>query len=263
LLKMFKEIYRHRDLVFLLAVHDVRNKHIRSALGLVWALLYPILFIGVYFFLFTVVFKIRFGEGIGGIEFFIYMLSGFVAWLILAEVVSTSSTLVNENQSLFVKIVFPVELLSAKQVLVCFVSQLPALIVVLGLNAARGHASVSWLLIPVLLVLQGMMLLGVSWLVSVVAVFLKDIERILSLFLMLGVFATPIFYTMDNLGPRFKAVMAFNPLVYLIRPYQQIIYYGEFPDLLDMGLLVIIAVVSLLLGGWVFHTLKQTVRDEL
>src|SRR3546814_673973 len=124
-----------------------------------------------------------------------------------------------------------------------------------------GKASWAWLLVPVVLVLLMMFLAGLTWILSLANLVLKDIQQVLTYVTIVLLIASPIAYTPDMLPDALRLLIYFNPLAYYIVSFQSLIVLGTLPDWpIILGTLVFSA-TSLLLGAHVFSRAKTVFFD--
>ena len=141
-LQAFTEILqilrRHRDLTFEMAKRELSDRYTGQVFGMLWAVIHPVFMMGLYVFIFAVVFK----QKIGGttdlpLDYTAYILSGLVSWLSFQEAINKSCVTITSNASLVKQVIFPVEILPVKSVL----ASLFPMLVSLGKNHYRYASS--------------------------------------------------------------------------------------------------------------------------
>lgn len=119
------------------------------------------------------------------------------------------------------------------------------------------------LLYPLILFVQYILILGISFIVSAITVYIRDLEHIIGVVLMAAFYATPIVYKVEQLPASLQIIMKLNPMTYIIEAYRSIFYYQQMPDFYHLGILFAIALVLLVIGYKIFHKLQKGFAEEL
>jgi lipopolysaccharide transport system permease protein len=264
MLSIVRLIKRHHHLILTLVQRDIKSRYIGSAMGFFWAVINPLIMLGVFTFVFSTIFKQRVGAG-GEENFFLFMFCGLWPWFAFSEGVSRSSGVIIENAHMIKKVVFPSEILVITAVLSSFVQQVIGFILFFALLLVMGQLRnpLYLLLLPPVFALQLAFAVGIGWVLSSVTVFVRDVAQITSAFLLVWLYMTPIFYPANLVPPAFHALLTVNPMHHLLNIYRALILGGRLPD--PMGLLYVIVITGgvLWLGSRVFGHLKTTFADLL
>jgi len=220
----------HRQLTLEMARRELRDRYLGQVFGILWALLHPLLLMGVYVVVFAFIFKVRLGGTADlPLNYTVYLLSGLIPWLTFQESLAKSSTVIPSNANLVKQVIFPVEVLPVKGVLASLATQTAFLVLLTGyVLAAYGFVPVTYLLTPVLMLLQALFMIGAAYLVSAVSVYFRDIKDLVQVFAATGVYLIPAFYLPESVPRAFRPVLYLNPLSYLIWCYQDLLFYGRF-----------------------------------
>lgn len=254
-----------RGLLEQLVVRDLQDAYMGSALNRWWAILHPLLIIGLYLFVFGFVFRQRTGGAVASTaDFAIYMLPGLCSWLTVSAALSRSASSLVASSNLVKQVVFPIELLPVRSVIA---SHIPVMIgiVVVGIYAIFRFGNISPLLplvLPVIL-LQGVMLIGLGLLLSALTVFLRDVRDIVQLFASAGLFLTPILYAPGTTPAWFETVMLFNPFSYAVWCLQDIFYHQKITNPAPWLLLAAVSALALWIGSSFFNRTRQHFGDVL
>jgi ABC-type polysaccharide/polyol phosphate export permease len=200
---------------FHLVFYEIRTATVGSVLGMSWAVLQPLLLLGAYWFLLSVLEAKRLGPG-GPEAQVLILLCGLVTWLFVARSASSSLDALNRHKGLVKQTNFPTGVLPFVSVGVQTVDYLVGLILVVVLAIATGL--VSWtlpLLIPVAL-LQFAFLVGVGALLAPLGVMLRDLRRLMQVTLRAGLFLTPVLYLPSALPDDAMALAYANPAAYFV-----------------------------------------------
>lgn len=220
---------RNRELTMEMARREVSDRYAGQAFGTFWAVGHPVFMMGVYVFIFAFVFKTK----VGGtaempLDYTTYLLSGLVAWLGFQESMAKSCTAITANSSLVKQVVFPLEILPVKGV-VSSIFQQGVLILLLVIYVLLSHGSLPWtyLLLPVLVVLQVIAMIGVAYMLSAIGTYFRDMKDFAQLFFVAGVYLLPIVYLPAWVPPVFRPLLYLNPFSFLIWCYQDALYFGR------------------------------------
>ncbi|HZI19881.1 MAG TPA: ABC transporter permease [Pyrinomonadaceae bacterium] len=258
------ELPRRADLIRTLARRMTVARYRGSALGLVWAVLNPLVLIAVFTFVFAGVFGARFGAAGTPLDYALYLFCGLLPWTAFAESAQLSAGVVVAHSNLVKRVVFPLETLPVAQALSALVGQLFGTAALLAAALAlRGelHATTLWL--PALLVPQLLLTLGASWLVASLGVFLRDTAQALSLLLTAWMYLTPIIYPEQVVPARYRPLLELNPFTPLVRSYRLCLLEGAPPDWRGLGYALLCGLVAFTLGYWWFARTRKNFADVI
>lgn len=258
------ELPQRFDLILSLARRELAARYKGSVLGLVWAVLTPIVMIAIFTFIFAGIFGARFGEGGSAWDYALYLFCGLLPWTAFQESVQLSSTTIVAHSNLVKRVVFPLETLPAAQTLATLANQMfgtLALIVAALIIRREMHATVLWL--PVLVIPQLVATLGAAWFIASLGVFLRDIVQGITLLLMAWMYLTPIIYPEAIVPGRFRAFINANPFTPLVRSYRHIILEGTAPDWHGLIYFTIFAIITFISGYWWFARTRKNFADVI
>ncbi|MFT3798452.1 ABC transporter permease [Microbacterium sp.] len=251
---------RYLHSLWLLSARDLRVRYSTSALGYLWSVLDPLVMSAIYWFVFTQVFQ---RGDIGAQPYIVFLVSGLLPWMWFNSAVADFTRAFNKDARLVRSTAIPRSIWVNRIVLskgVEFLFSLP----VLALFAVFAGGSAGWglLLLPVAVVLQAVLLVGLGLLVAPLCVLWGDLERTTRLVLRALFYATPIIYGVTDLPGVFRELAVCNPLAGIFTLYR----VGLFPQEWDTLAVVVGAAMSigiLLLGVVVFRRLEPAVLKEL
>ena len=257
------QLTQYRQAVWLLIARDLRQRFTGSWLGWLWLLLQPAFLLLVYTFVFGMVLRIRFLPESDTLTFALYLMAGLMPYNGFRESVERGASSLTGSRDLVQRVVFPPLLLPLVVTLSSLVTELVGLLI---LTAAVWllTGGLSWwcLLLPVVMLVRLLLSLGVAWLVSILNVFLRDLEHLLGMLLTLLFFATPIIYPASMVPEPYRWVFDYNPFHYLVGAYRAVIIEGRPPD----PSFLVLAAGALLLAGfghWFFRRAVHRARDLL
>jgi lipopolysaccharide transport system permease protein len=250
----------HTRLLIRVTWNDLGRRYAGSILGVSWVVIAPALSIGLYAAVYRLIFKVQV-PGLGGWDYVLYIFAGLVPYLMTAEAITSGVTSVIVNRSVLNNTVFPIDLAPVKAVLAAQGSMLVGLVVTIAgvIAVGRGHWTI--VLVPVVWALQVLALIGVSWILSLVNVVLRDLQNLITLLLVLLMIATPIAYTPTMVPASLHWVLYINPLAYYVLTYQRLLVLGQVPDALTSVLLVTVSIGLFAIGGWFFAKTKSVMID--
>lgn len=253
------EMYRYRELIRNLVARDLRVRYRNSVLGFLWCLLNPLLMMGVFTLVFTVLMRSNIPN------FPVFILIGILAWNLHTTAVMGAVGSVVDNSTLVMKVYFPRELLPLSVVLsntVNFVLALIALFGVIVVFDVRLTASV--LYVPVILLVQVTFTAGLALILSALTVFFRDVRIIMETVMLAWFFLTPIFYRLEDLFPEYsRLVYIANPLASIISAYRDVLYLGGMPGLDFLTRTFATALAFLVVGLIFFRRCAGRFGEEL
>jgi len=264
LLQPVQTIRRNRRLIASLVRREILARYRGSVGDVLWTVLHPLLLMLTYFFVFGIVLQARFGADPSRSGFVLYFLAGMLPWLPFSEAVGRAPSSILENRNFVKKLVFPIETISVNHVLAGLVTEGFALIVFLTLLAfTRGAPPPTALLLPVLLVPQFLLTLGLCWFLSALGVFLRDLGQIIGFALTLVFFLTPICYPDASLPAWARNVLAGSPIYLLVDAYRAILLENRLPDAASLAALTVLSAAVFFLGHAFFWRFRKTFADVI
>jgi lipopolysaccharide transport system permease protein len=264
----FHNLIKQKYLVYALVKRDIMGRYKGSIFGVIWSIIEPIVLLIIYTVVFGGIFGLRLKDDPRLSSYALEVFCGIVIWLAISEGLNRCTTVVLENTSLVKKVIFPAEVLPLKVVLAAVVHQCVGLIVLLlGILLLGREISWTWLLIPLLLLPQILLTVGIGWLVASIAVFIRDIRQAVALGTLCWMFLTPIFYTEDLLRSAFDGKIAFwltaNPVAALIHNYRRILLQGRLPDWPMFCYILLLGIIFSIIGFWWFNKTKKAFVDVI
>lgn len=257
-MKLLKELYAYREMIYMLVRRDLRGRYKGSALGFLWAFLNPLLQFIVYAVVFSTVMKV------GIDQFYIYLFVAFIPWFFLATAIPQGATCIQAQSTMVQKIYFPRMVLPISIVVTAFVNMLLSELVVFAVLILSGFGiSIYIVALPVVMGIQFIFVMGIVLIVSALTVYFRDLAHILDIVVMAWFYATPIVYPPEWLPERFLFLLYLNPMTGIIDSYRKILYYKCWPDFSMMGLTLISGILATMIGVYVFQKLQRGFAEEL
>lgn len=246
------ELLRYRDLVGALVSRDLKVRYRRSAIGFLWTMLQPLLTMLVLRTVFSSLFQAKSAEVPQNYE--IYVLAGILFWNFFSQSIVASMNSLRGNAQLLQKLPVPKAVFPLATVLSGLVNLLFALLPLFVLLVVTGHPlKPALLFLPVAIFIAALFTLGAGLLLSPLAVFFSDVVELIGVLLMLLFYLTPVIYPKDIVPEHLRWVVRFNPIRSILEVFRDPIYQGEIPPLSHLTVSVVIALLLLALGAWVFR----------
>jgi len=246
------------DLVRELVGRDLKVRYKRSLFGIGWSLITPLLQLIVLSFTFRVVLPL-------GVEnYTLFLFAGIVVWTWFQSSVTLACSSIVDNRSLVRQPGFPVAVLPIVTVTSNLVHFLLALVVLCPMLLMPGtHVSWTILFLPLIIAVQFVVTLSISYFVAALHVKFRDTQPILTVILMLGFYLTPIFYPTNRIPLRFQQLYHLNPLVTLLEAYRNIFVAGTWPPMIPLLIVLCIFSGLLFFGYRVFQNASYRFSEEL
>lgn len=260
MLIQIRQIIRYRHAIRNIAVRDLKVRYSNSILGIMWSFFNPLLMTLVY----TVVFTFMLHDA-GVPKYPVYVLIGLLPWNFFNLSTLGAITVVTANSHLIDRIYFPREILPIAIVISNAINFLIALLLLLAfILIYRVPLSLDALWLPVLIVIQTLLSIGVGLVLSAAQVFFRDTQQIMEALLLAWFFLTPIIYPLERIQPTARPlVLLLNPMAALIVSYRQILYAAAPPNLGVMATTLVEALLALVIGFTVFQRLSPAFAEEL
>ncbi|BEO03290.1 ABC transporter permease [Serratia marcescens] len=231
-LDLFGSTFRNKRLIYTLTKREVISRYRGSVFGLLWSFFTPILMLVVYTFVFSVVFQAKWSEGqTSKSAFALVLFSGLIIFNLFSECVNRAPTTILANSNYVKKVIFPLEILpwvNMGAALFHFFISCSVWLVFYIFEVGIPHATI--LLLPFILLPLVLMVMGLSWILSSLGVYLRDVGQLVGIITMVLMFLSPIFFPISALPAEIKPLLSLNPLAVFIEQARDVMYWGRIPD---------------------------------
>lgn len=262
ILQIYSSLYRNRELIWEMALRELKMKNKGSFLGYLWLLLGPLIQVVAYVLIVALIFKTTTGENPDSFSYVLYVLSGMIPWQIITRSLQDSPTLIIDRMDLVKQVIYPIETLPLTTFIITAIGASASLCVFLGLAAVTGNLSWGLLFLPIPLILLFMLVVGMSWIFSIVGIFVKDLREIVTVILGLLVYFSPVILTPQMVGERmYSYILIFNPFSHVIISFRDV-FYWQF-HLVSWVMFLVLAIGSFLVGGWIISRTKILINQYI
>lgn len=256
-----KSLWRNRQLIAQMTRRDVVGRYKGSVLGLTWSFFSPVFMLLVYTFVFSVIFKSRWG-GPGAddskTQFAMLLFVGMIVLSLFSDVLNRAPGLILDNVNYVKKVLFPLEILPV----IAIGAALFHILISLGVLLAafvifNGYLHWTAIFIPLVLLPLVILTTGLSWMLASLGVFLRDVGQTIVIITTVLMFLSPVFYPVTAVPIRFRPFIMANPLTFIIEQAREVLIWGHLPDWLGLGVYTLGATAIAWAGyGWFQNTRK-------
>ena len=260
-----RSILTRRHLIYELAKREISDRYAGQSFSRFWTIGHPLILLATYVFVFGFIFKARMGgRPDQPFDYTSYLLSGLIPWLTFQESMAKAGSLIVANANVVKQVIFPIEVLPVKSVVSTLLSELVLLGGLAVLIAVRYFTlPLTWLLLPVLLVLQILAMVGVSFALSAVGAYFRDTKDVVQVFNVVGIYFLPAIYLPGMMPRGFDLLLQLNPFSHLVYCFQDALYFGAFRHPYSWLILLVLSLASFVSGHRLFRRLSTMFGNVL
>ena len=254
-----KELWDYREMLFRLVQRDLKSRYQGSALGFIWMLLNPLLQLGVYTVVFSVIIRMDIEK------YYLFLFIALVPWMFFSSCLGAGSSVILGQKDLVCRVSFPREILPVAFTVSQLVNLLFSFLVIFVIVVISG-VSISipaLVLLPVVVLIEFVLGLGTVLLVSSLAVYFRDLEHILMILSMVWMYLTPVLYPPEYVPDTLLRLLYLNPMTSVTIAYRDILYYGRAPELVILLRAAGLAMLVLAVGELFFSHFQKKFAEEL
>jgi lipopolysaccharide transport system permease protein len=266
LVELIASSWRHRQLTASLAKREVVGRYRGSLIGIAWSFFNPLLMLAVYTFVFSVVFKARWGVDLeqapGGFALILFV--GIIVHSILAECLGKAPALVLGNANYVKRVIFPLEVLPWVTLASALFHALISTVVLLVVRALLVH-SIPWTAVffPLVIAPYALLLLGLTSLLAAIGVYVRDIAQIVGIVTAALMFLAPVFYPITAIPAPYRWMLYLNPVTWVVEQSRAVLIAGQMPDWAGFGVYSLVAIAVAWFGFWCFQRARTGFADVL
>jgi lipopolysaccharide transport system permease protein len=263
--EMVISFWRNRNLIKALIEREVVGRYRGSFMGILWSFFNPVFMLTVYTFVFSVVFKARWSAGSESkTEFALILFAGLIVFNLFAECVNRAPSLILSNVNYVKKVVFPLEILPWVSLGSALFHALISLSVwVIAYLILFGIPHVTVLLLPIAILPLLFLIIGLTWWLASLGVYLRDVSQFIGLITTVLMFLSPIFYPASALPEDYRHLLLLNPLTLAIEQARDILFWGKTPDIFALSTYFLVTALIAWLGFAWFQKTRKGFADVL
>ncbi|MGZ8234937.1 MULTISPECIES: ABC transporter permease [Methylobacter] len=267
LMALGKSLWRNRQLIVQMTKREVVGRYKGSIMGLAWSFFNPVFMLVVYTFVFSEIFKSRWG-GAGGddskTQFAVVLFVGMIVLSLFSEVVNRAPGLILSNVNYVKKVVFPLEILAVIAMGAALFHSLISLGVLLAaFMLFSGYLHWTAIFTPLVLLPLVIVTLGICWMLASLGVFLRDVGQTIGIITTVLMFLSPVFYPVTAVPEKFRPFIMANPLTFIIEQAREVLIWGHLPNWTGLGIYTIVATVTAWAGYAFFQKTRKGFADVL
>jgi len=266
LVALARSLWRNRQLIIQMSKREVVGRYKGSVMGLAWSFFNPLFMLAVYTFVFSSIFKSRWGVGVeeSKSQFAVVLFVGMIVHGMFADVLNRAPSLVLSNVNYVKKVVFPLDILPVIAMGSALFHSIVSLCVLLSAFAVfNGFLHWTAVFIPLVLLPLVILTLGVAWVLSSIGVFLRDVAQTIAIITTVMMFLSPIFYPVTAIPEQFRPWIMANPLTFIIEQAREVLIWGHLPDWSGLCVYTVAATVMAWIGYAWFQKTRKGFADVL
>lgn len=257
-MNIFKNLYNYREFLKTSIKKEFRGKYKKSFLGVLWSFLNPLFQLLIYALVFPFILR-------NNVEnYTVFLIVALFPWNFFNLSVIQSAACIVSNGGIIKKVYFPREILpiaTATSNLINFL--ISSILVFLALFISGIGLTKAVFVLPLIILIQYILQLGLSFILSAITVYVRDVEYLINVLMMLAFYLSPIVYSADMIPSKYLPLFKLNPMFHIIKYYRDILYYGKIPEMGSVLLLLFACIIILVVGYLIFRKLEKRFAEEL
>ena len=255
---IFKELYKYREFLKTSIKKEFRGKYKKSFLGVLWSFINPLCQLVIYAIVFPLILK-------NDVEnYTVFLMVALMPWTFFSNTILQCAACIVNNGGIVKKVYFPREILPISNVTSNLINFLiTELIVFIALFVSGIGVSMSIIYFPIVLLIQYILQLGLGFIFAAITVFVRDVEYIINIFMMLMFYLCPVIYTPDMIPENMVRYFEINPMFKIINIYRDVHFYQQTPSKKELLFTFLICFVIFIIGYGLFRKMEKKFAEEL
>lgn len=267
LMALARSLWQHRQLIAQMTRREVAGRYKGSVLGLAWSFFNPVFMLVVYTFVFSEIFKMRWG-GLEGDEsktqFAVILFVGMIVLGLFSEVINRAPSLILSNANYVKKVIFPIEILPVVAMgAALFHSMISLSVLLAAFVVFNGYLHWTVIFVPLIFLPLVILTLGLAWMLASLGVFLRDVGQTVTLLTTVLMFLSPVFYPITAVPAGLRPIIMANPLTFIIEQTRAVLIWGQLPNWLGLGLYMVASMMVAWVGYAWFQKTRKGFSDVL
>ena len=266
-MKFVRSIIKNSEIIKMFGIRDIQDKYRGSYIGVTWTIINPAIMLTIYTIVFSQIFRVRWGS-IDNADnptiFAINLFAGLIVFNIFAESAGRGPTLITSNPNYVKKVRFPIEVLGITTTLTAVVNACISIILLIIFQLLTTNtACMTLIILPVIWTPLILGVLGFTWLLSTVGVFVKDINQINSSLISMAMFMSPVFYPKSAFPDNLKLLLTLNPLANIIEQTRMVVIENKVPNIDVMIINILVSIIWCEIMYRVMKSSQRSMGDQL
>jgi lipopolysaccharide transport system permease protein len=256
---------KNRGLIYSLLKREILSRYKGSFLGVLWPFILPLIMLGVFSFVFGIIFKPKWLElSESKLDFPLLIFLGLIIFNLFAESLSRAPNLIVWNVSYVKKIVFPLEILPLVSIgSALFHATIGLFVWVVFYFFFYDRLNETSILLPLVLLPLVILTIGISWVLSSVGVYVRDCSHVMGSIISGLMFVSPIFYPLDSVPEKYRFIIQINPISIPIEMTREVLFFGNVPSPKIYLLYLLISTLIAIFGYIFFQKTRKGFSDVL
>jgi len=262
--EIVRDLWKHREVIGAFAAREFQAAHRGTFLGLIWTIVSPLFMLAVFAFVFGYVFNGRFATDVPEtpLDYALALFVGISFFNCIGQTLGNASTLILANSSYVKTNVFPLEVIPVASVLnILFNLAIGIGLCSFAFLVTHGFIHLTALFLIPLAASISLMALGASWMLSSLALFVRDIPAIIPPIVLVLMFMSGVFFPIEFVPPRVRIIVLLNPIAVIIDQARDALLYGRAPALLPMFVIFVLSLVIAIIGRFIFVRTRPAFAD--
>lgn len=259
-------LWRQKNLISALTKREIEGRYKGSLFGIFWSVLTPLAMVSVFTFVFGEIFQSKWigARSANHVDFATALFSGLLIYNLFSECIGKAPYLITSNPNYVKKIIFPLEILSIVTVLAALFHFLVAYAIVVVLVIFSGW-DLAWsvLYTPIIILPLLMLVVGFTWILSALGVFLRDIGQIIAPMLTALMFLSPVFYPLSSVNPELQWIYHLNPITLVVENLRGALLHQQAPDWQGWLVYTLICACVMMVGFLFFQRTRKGFSDVI
>ena len=257
-------VFKGRHILKTMVIKDIKARYTGSLFGPLWMIATPLYQMLLYTFLFSVILKVRFDTGAGTSSFVVYLLAGLIPWIFFSEATLRGASVFIDNAHIIKKVKFPLEVCVASVILssmsTFFIYLFFYLAALIFFGLLQFHTA-PLIIFP--LIIQVLLIFGLSFGLGSIAVFFRDINQAIGMILNILFFLMPIVYPSTAIPQGLRWIFDINPFYFIVEMYRSFLIQGKIPGMFPVLYPLIFSLCIFFAGYYIFHKTRDAFKDVL
>ena len=264
--EMVASFWRNRQLIMQMSKREAIGRYRGSIMGLAWSFFNPLFMLVIYTFVFSVVFKSRWGINTNEskTDFAIILFAGLIVYGLFSECINCAPGLILSNANYVKKVVFPLEILPwVAFASTLFHTTISLVVLLLTQFILNQYIPPTVFLFPVVLLPLIFGTMGLAWFLASLVVYLRDVSQVTGMFTTVMLFISAVFFPMTALPKRYQNWLHLNPLAVIIEQSRDVLVFGKLPNFALWSILMSLSILIAWAGFAWFQKTRKGFADVL